>query len=122
MNDLEVTMQALTIRSALPHDGEVLGRLAELDSSRPLHGPVLVGEVGGEIWAAVSLTSYRVVSDPFRPSGELALLLVERARQLRRGGHRRGRLARAFASVSGDGRARPAVGLVQQRRRPAPIA
>jgi hypothetical protein len=56
---------------------------------------VLVGEVGGELWAAVSIDDYEVVSDPFRPSGELAVVLLERARQLRQPERRRHpRLAR----------------------------
>ena len=48
-------MQTLTIRQSSPHDSETLTGLAELDSSRPLHEPALVAEVGDEIWAAVSL-------------------------------------------------------------------
>jgi hypothetical protein len=77
-------MDTLTIRQALRSDAAALEQLAALDSSRPLRSPALVGEVGGELWAAVSIDDYKVVSDPFRPSGELALVLVERARQLRR--------------------------------------
>ncbi len=77
-------MQALTIRPSLPHEGDALTGLAELDSSRPLRQPALVAEVGGELWAAVSTDDFEVISDPFRPSGELAFVLVERARQLQR--------------------------------------
>ena len=89
----------VTIRYGREADGEALERLAQLDSQEALHGPVLVGEVGDEIWAAVSLSDYTVIADPFRPSGELAFLLVERARQLRRhAGRRRRRTFRpAFA-------------------------
>ena len=43
-----------------------------------------MAEVGDEIWAAVSLRDQRVVADPFRPSGAIVPVLVERARQLRR--------------------------------------
>ena len=77
-------MDTLTIRTAQPSDAVALEQLAALDSSRPLRSPVLVGEVGGELWAAVSIDDHKVISDPFRPSGELAFVLVERARQLRR--------------------------------------
>jgi hypothetical protein len=77
-------MNSLTIRQAAPSDNTALEQLATLDSSRPLSSPVLVGEVGGELWAAVSMDDYQVVSDPFRPSGELAFMLVERARQIER--------------------------------------
>jgi len=75
-------MQAVTIREALPNDAEALERLAELDSSRPLRRPALVAEVGGELWAAVSVAERRVIADPFRPSGELGHLLSQRAGQV----------------------------------------
>jgi hypothetical protein len=80
----EETMQALTIRQSSPHDADVLTGLAQLDSSRPLSEPALVAQVGDEIWAALSLRDQRVVADPFRPSGVVVPVLVERARQLRR--------------------------------------
>ena len=105
-------MTTLTIRTATPNDSEALERLAQLDSSQAPQGPVLVGEVGSELWAAISLQDYKVVSDPFRPSGEIAFLLVERARQMRRRQNAPGRLARAFASVTGHARPRPAARLV----------
>jgi hypothetical protein len=81
----------VTIRYGRQADSEALARLAQLDSHAALQGEVLVGEVAGEIWAAVSLGDFSVVADPFRPSGELAFLLVERARQLRRHAGRRRR-------------------------------
>jgi hypothetical protein len=85
----------VTIRYARTADADALDRLAQLDSQSAPDGPVLVGDVGGEIWAAVSLSDYQVIADPFRPSGELAFLLVERARQLRsRDGRRRRRALR----------------------------
>lgn len=84
-------MNALTIRQATTADETNLRRLAQLDSSRPLREPVLVGEVGDELWAAVSLDDLQVVSDPFRPSGELAFVLVERARQITRRERKRSR-------------------------------
>ena len=102
----------LTIRTAAPSDTDAVERLAQLDSSHTPHGPVLVGEVGSELWAAVSLQDYQLVSDPFRPSGEVAFLVAERARQMHREQHGAGRLARAFASVTGHGRPRPAARLV----------
>jgi hypothetical protein len=102
----------LTIRTALPTDSDAVERLAALDSSHTPRGPVLVGEVGSELWAAVSLQDYQLVSDPFRPSGEVAFLVVERARQMKRAERGPGRLARAFASVTGHVRPRPAARLV----------
>ena len=84
-------MDTLTIRQASPTDSAALEQLAALDSSRPLRSPVLVGEVGNELWAAVSMKDYEIVSDPFRPSGELAFVLLERARQIDRAERRKHR-------------------------------
>ena len=92
-------METLTIRHAGPADTAALEQLAALDSSRPLRSPVLVGEVGGELWAAVSMKDYEVVSDPFRPSGELAFVLVERARQIERAERRKQRRHRRLTRV-----------------------
>jgi len=113
MIDPGATMTSLTIRMAQSSDTVALQRLAELDSSAAPQQPVLVAEVGDELWTAISLDDLQIVADPFRPTGELQFLLVERARQLRRGerGHG-GRLARAFASVTGHGRPRPTARLV----------
>ena len=80
---------ALTLRYAHAGDAAALDRLAQLDSSHPPRGVVLVAEVGGDVWAAISLDDGHAVADPFRPTGELVALLVERARQLR--GSQRGR-------------------------------
>jgi hypothetical protein len=74
----------LTFRRARPSDALALFRLAALDSSRVPRGRVLLAVVGDEPWAAISLDDAHVVSDPFRPAGEVVLLLVERARQERR--------------------------------------
>jgi len=75
---------ALTLRYAVPADAAALDRLAQLDSQHAPRGAVLVAEVGGELWAAISLDDRHAVADPFRPTSELIALLVERARQLRR--------------------------------------
>jgi hypothetical protein len=95
----EALMDTLTIRQALPSDATALEQLAALDSSRPLRSPVLVGEVGGELWAAVSVEEQRVISDPFRPSGALRPVLVERARQLRGSDRRSHRRPRGLARL-----------------------
>jgi len=75
----------VTIRSAGPADAEAIARLARLDSSRAPSGELIVAEVAGEPWAALSLDDYHAVADPFRPSGELLFLLVEHARHTQRG-------------------------------------
>jgi hypothetical protein len=77
------TMQPVTIRYANAGDEAALTELALLDSSKAPSGVVLVAEVGGQLWAARSLSDQQAVADPFRPSGELSVLLSERARQLR---------------------------------------
>lgn len=76
---------AVTIRYAHEGEADALADLAAVDSSRAPRGVVLVAEVAGDLWAAVSLDDHHAVADPFRPSGELAFLLNERARQLRAG-------------------------------------
>jgi hypothetical protein len=83
------TAQSLTIRYAAAEDAEALRRLAALDSTREPQGAVLLAEVAGEPWAAISLDDYHAVADPFRPSAELVWLLVHRARDLERTERRR---------------------------------
>jgi hypothetical protein len=73
---------ALTIRPATLADTERLELLAELDEDALPPSPVLLGFVGGELWAALSLTSGAVIADPFRPSADVVTLLARRARQL----------------------------------------
>ena len=75
----------ITIRFAYPDDAAALRRLAALDSQPPLPGPMLVAEVAGELWAAVSVTGApRAMADPFRHTAELVALLHERADRLTR--------------------------------------
>jgi hypothetical protein len=66
---------AFTIRRADLADLAALDRLAALDSTSAPTGEVLVAEVGGELWAALELTSGRAIADPFRRSGQLVELL-----------------------------------------------
>src|SRR3954452_4823970 len=87
---------AVEIRHARPDELDALATLAQLDSSRAPRGDVLVADVGGELWAAVSIDDGHAVADPFRPSGELTFRLSERARQLHLASRRvRGSRARA---------------------------
>jgi hypothetical protein len=100
-----------TIRVAHAGDAAALERLAMLDSKPLPPGRLLVAEVDGELWAAVSLHGAHDVADPFRPSGELVLLLHERARQMAPAPQRRWRgrtravLARVRRAAAGDGEA-----------------
>jgi len=96
--------QTLAIRYATPDDADAIVRLAQLDSSRPPRGVVLLAEVGDVLWAAISLDDYHLVADPFKPSGELAFLLAQRARDLRRTerGDQRRRLPRVWPRDRAD--------------------
>jgi len=80
---------ALTIRPATFADTERIELLAELDEDELPASPVLLGFVGGELWAALSLTSGAVIADPFRPSADVVTLLARRARQLTEPSRRR---------------------------------
>ena len=65
----------LVLRPATAADAADLERLAALDSARPLTGEVLLAHAGGDVRAALSLETGRVVADPFYPSAELVELL-----------------------------------------------
>src|SRR4051794_7902139 len=73
----------VTIRRAFPDDAEALRRLAALDGARAPHADVLVAEVAGELWAAVTIDDAVAIADPFRPTAELLDLLHTRAAQIR---------------------------------------
>ena len=70
-----MTENTLTIRPADLADLAGLDRLGALDSASPPTGEVLVAEVGGELWAAISVETGAAIADPFRPSGDLVELL-----------------------------------------------
>src|SRR3954447_6626987 len=72
----------VVIRHARSDEAGALATLAQLDSSRAPRGDVLVADVRGELWAAVSVDDGHAVANPFRPSGELTSHLGERAREL----------------------------------------
>jgi hypothetical protein len=93
--DHKMTDQTLTIRRAHDADARALARLAALDSSSPPTGDSMIAEVGGELWAALEISSGAAIADPFRPSAELVELLRFRAGRMsaERGGER-GALAR----------------------------
>jgi hypothetical protein len=95
--------ESVTLRRARAEDAPALGRLAALDSHPQLSGAVIVAEVEGEIWAAAEIDGAWVLADPFRPSGELALMVAQRAGDLRlaaaRAERRERRKARAAAKA-----------------------
>jgi hypothetical protein len=89
--------ESVTIRRAQSDDEPALAKLAALDSHPTLSGAVLVAEVQGEIWAAAEIDGAWVLADPFRPSGELALMVAQRAGELRVAAARRARSERRKA-------------------------
>jgi len=94
----------VTIRYAFPEDADAVATLAVVDSQATPEGELLVAEVGGELWAAVSLTTGQAIADPFRPTADVVALLQARARQLRAAsevGARRAPAARLRAALRG---------------------
>jgi hypothetical protein len=67
------------IRPATDDDRGRIGRIAELDSSLPIDGPALIGEIDGIAVAVLSLEDGRVVADPFRRTADLVALMHARA-------------------------------------------
>ena len=98
---------AFTIREAQAADDDGLRRLAELDSSRRPSGRVLVGELDGELVAAVPMAGGPAIADPMRATSAVVSLLGLRAAQLRGLEHRwrsRGQ-TRRLIPAAGAGRA-----------------
>src|SRR5947209_882032 len=76
----------VTVRLSRGDDALALERLAALDSQEAAPpSPVLLGEVNGEVWAALSLADGSVVADPFRPTSTLVRLLHVHALASERG-------------------------------------
>jgi hypothetical protein len=74
----------VTIRRAQPADLPAVRRLAALDcQATPCREELLLAEVDGELWAAVSADGRRRLADPFRLSGGLVELLLARLAQQR---------------------------------------
>jgi hypothetical protein len=84
----------LTIRPDAPDDAPAIERLAQLDSSERPPGRLLVGEVEGELIAAISLRTGAFVADPFKPTAEAIHMLSMRREQLAAAQPRRPLVAR----------------------------
>ena len=67
------------IRLAGDADEAPLERIAQLDSAAPLEHPVLVGEIGGRVAAALDLDTGRAIADPFVRTAHLLAHLRVRA-------------------------------------------
>jgi hypothetical protein len=69
----------ITIRRATDEDARALDRLARLDSQRLPAGPHLMALIDDVPVAAVSLSSGRLVANPFAATDPIVDLLTERA-------------------------------------------
>jgi hypothetical protein len=67
---------SITFRKSNGADAERLRELAELDSARPMEGPVLMAELGNRPVAAISLDGRRAIADPFVPTERLLSALL----------------------------------------------
>jgi hypothetical protein len=70
------------MRFATVEDDHTLHSLAELDSQPPISRPALVGALGGNVVAAMSLVDDRIVADPFLPTAVVRPVLRTRATAL----------------------------------------
>jgi hypothetical protein len=78
-----MNFERITLRRAGVSDARALATLAELDSQRLPDDEFLIGEVAGEAWAALGVTSGILVADPYRPTVELGELLRVRVQSMR---------------------------------------
>ena len=74
---------SFVVRPAEARDESALRQIAALDSSRLPAGPLLVGEMGGGIQAAVPVMGGRAIANPFVRTTELVSVLELRAAQMR---------------------------------------
>jgi hypothetical protein len=112
--------EAITLRCAGPDDEETLAGVAGLDSTVPPAPPVLIAEVGGDMYAALSLYDATLIADPFRRTMAAQQLLRARAAQLqgdRRPSWRRRLLDRANPRARGGTRSAALRGAVSQSNR-----
>ncbi|HEX6459182.1 MAG TPA: hypothetical protein VF032_09725 [Thermoleophilaceae bacterium] len=84
------------VRLAEPGDESNLRHLAALDSARLPAGPLLVGEMGGGIQAAVPVMGGRAIANPFVRTAELVSVLELRAEQMRAAGAHKAELGRVI--------------------------
>jgi hypothetical protein len=74
--------ESVLVRRATAGDLAGVRRLALLDSRRVGDGPYLVAEIADEMLAAMSLSTGRIVADPFRRTRDAVELLRMRAAQI----------------------------------------
>ena len=72
----------ITIRQATAVDEFALRRLAALDDSAALRGDILIAEEAGEIRAALSMDTGRVIANPFARTLDLVDMLRAQLRHV----------------------------------------
>ena len=97
----EAESPSITIRLVRPTEVDEVRRVAERDCRDVPEGELLVAIAGGEIRAAISLTSGDFVADPFHHTEELVRMLVLRRTQMQNGIPRRRRRLRRLRFASG---------------------
>jgi hypothetical protein len=95
------TAQNVVIRTADAGDVLALIHLSDLDSKPVPAGRILVAEVEGQIHAALSVETGRLIADPFQSTINLRALLRLRADQLQSSTSRRGGLLGLLAMRPG---------------------
>lgn len=75
--------ESITLRFGFPDDAAALAQLAALDSAPVPDPPLLLAEAAGELRAALSLATDKVIADPFHLTESLVDLLRARAQQLK---------------------------------------
>ena len=79
-------IDSLTIRMAGSEDTPALRRLAEVDSTVPLRGKVMLAELDGACLAAISLETGQVNANPFKRTAAIVSHLRMRRYQIMRQG------------------------------------
>ncbi|MGH2969364.1 MAG: hypothetical protein ACRDK0_09910 [Solirubrobacteraceae bacterium] len=87
---------SLHLRHASPADAGTLARLAALDETDRLQGPVLMAYADGRAVAAMSLADGRTAADPFERTADAVDLL-----RLKAGQERRSRASRRSLRLGG---------------------
>ena len=98
MEDVGLSSTMMCMNPVTNFLNELRGQIQSVPTSadvvvRHARPDVIVADVQGELWAAVSLDDGHGVANPFRPSGELSFRLSERARELNGAGRDRPRRA-----------------------------
>jgi hypothetical protein len=74
---------AYKMRIATPEDAPYVRRVVELDSSRPMKGRLMIGEIDGAVAAVMSLEDGHVAADPFQRTSALVTHMRSRVQATR---------------------------------------